>query len=105
MGERVILDVSWTERRWRGLGAEAAEEHEAELVQIRCLLDAREAERWMRERAASGMDPSDATPEIAARMAREEDPWPQALEIDTAGPEEATLRRALGLLEDGSGPS
>jgi hypothetical protein len=52
----------------------------------------------MRRRRSAGDDPSDATPEIAARLAVTEDAWPTAAVVDTSsGPGEA-LAKALALV-------
>ena len=47
----------------------------------------------IRRRLAAGGDASDATPAIAARLAGVQDPWPDAIDLDTGdGPGEALMR-------------
>ena len=49
----------------------------------------------MTQRAASGTDPSDATPAIAVAMATVAAGWPEATTIDTRGDPAQTLASAL----------
>jgi uncharacterized protein len=49
-------------------------------------------------RALSGRGDSDATPEVAERMAREAPPWPTAREIDTTQQPELAYSRAASAL-------
>jgi uncharacterized protein len=81
LGESVVLDASWTSGQHRQAVVAAADRAAADVVQLRCsaplLVTA--------SRVSSRIDGvSDATPTIAARLAAEREPWPEATVIDTA---------------------
>jgi hypothetical protein len=80
LGESVVLDATWTSTGHRRAAADAAERTSADLVQLRCAIPRQLAARRIASRADSV---SDATPEIAALLAAEQDPWPEAVLIDT----------------------
>jgi aminoglycoside phosphotransferase family enzyme/predicted kinase len=93
LGESVVLDASWTAEPWRVRARELAARRHADVIEIRCRTDAAQAERRIRRRLAAGGDASDATPEIAAKLAVAEDPWPGAVDLDTGnGPGEALVQ-------------
>ncbi|MCX6462033.1 MAG: hypothetical protein NTW05_00340, partial [Pseudonocardiales bacterium] len=48
--------------------------------------------------------PSDATPAVAEAMAREADPWPDAVDVTTAGGPAAALERAARVWATGAAP-
>jgi hypothetical protein len=81
--EPVVLDASWTDAGQRGLAEALATETSADLVRIRCVAPDSVAAARMRRRPPS---PSDADPEVAAAMAREADPWPEATAVATDVP-------------------
>lgn len=83
LGESVVLDATWTSARHRQAAADAAGHAAADLVQLRCAIPARLAARRITGRA-DGV--SDATPSIAERLAAGQEPWPEAVVIET-GPE------------------
>jgi aminoglycoside phosphotransferase family enzyme/predicted kinase len=83
LGESVVLDASWTDDRWRLLAAHAAETTASELVELRCDAPPEVTAERLALRAAAGLDPSDAGPDVAARMATDADPWPSAYVVDT----------------------
>jgi aminoglycoside phosphotransferase family enzyme/predicted kinase len=85
-GECVILDASFSERRWRAAAAEVARTTASELVELRCAVSSEIAERRLRRREAERSDPSDADAAIAAAMRRDFDPWPSSTEVDTRPP-------------------
>jgi hypothetical protein len=95
LGESVVLDASWTDDRWRLLAAQAAETTASELVELCCAAPVSVAAERLALRAAAGFDPSDATPEIARRMAEHADPWPSAYPVDTAPPVGVVLDSVL----------
>lgn len=101
LGESVVLDASWTDRRWRDRAAAVALATSSELVELRCDAPAAEAARRIAARAATGTDPSDATPEIGTAMAAAADPWPSATTIHTSGAPAAPLAAALAVLGQG----
>ena len=102
LGESVILDASWTDAEWRAKVHSLAEEGHTDLVELHCSAPPSVAAARIRQRAAAGGDPSDATPEIAAAMAAVEASWPTATKIDTSGSPEVALAQALAHLDVGS---
>lgn len=82
LGESAVLDATWTSGEDRRLAAAAADRAAADLVQLRCSAPPQVIARRIAGRAAGV---SDATPAIAARLAAEQEPWPEACVIDTAG--------------------
>ena len=95
-GQSVVVDASFTAERHRRLLREVATATATDLVEVRCVLDADEAARRIRARAARGGDASDADAEVARAMAAATDPWPEAVAISTAGEPEAVAADALG---------
>jgi predicted kinase len=92
-GESVVLDASWAGRHFREEATRAAGAVAADLVELRCVAPLDVAAARMRSRAPT--DPSDATLEVATRMAEDTDPWPSATPIDTSGTPQAALAVAL----------
>jgi uncharacterized protein len=80
LGESVIIDASWASAEHRTAAAAAAEKASADLVALRCSAPAALAARRMSSRVGGT---SDADAGIAARMARMQAPWPEAVTIDT----------------------
>ena len=91
LGEPVILDASWTDRRHRDLAVAAAQRSSSTLIELECRVPAAMAAIRLRGRARAGADASDATPAVARSMAARADPWPSARVVDTrAAPERVT---------------
>jgi predicted kinase len=82
-GESVVLDATWLDPRTRDLAAAVARHAYADLVELRCVAPDGLAQRRVLGRALGGADASDATPEVAARIASTAPPWPGAHEVDT----------------------
>ena len=99
-GESVVLDASWLDGHRRQQVRELASTHYAVLTELRCEAPTDLAERRMSERRRVAQDPSDATPEIAAAMRRDADPWPEATGVDTARTPAAALATALATIAD-----
>lgn len=95
-GYPVIVDATWGRVDLRRQAEELAASADARLIEIECSLDPAIAADRMRVRARTGEDASEATPEIAARMASEFAPWPSALQFCT----EAPVIRLLPKVED-----
>ena len=91
MGESVVLDASWVDAGNRSAARALAERCRADLMELCCQAPAEVADARMAERTG----PSDADPVIAARMAQDMAPWPQATSLDTVVPLESTLRSVL----------
>ena len=82
-GESVVLDASWTDRRWRDAARAIAASTASDMVELRCDVSAEIAATRITSRAAHGADASDADVEVAARLAAIADPWPSATKLDT----------------------
>lgn len=97
-GESVVIDASWTASRHRDRAVALARTAHVELDELQCEAPADVAEERVRARLATGRDPSDATPVVAARMAEVADPWPSARTVPTTGSPEESATLALRLL-------
>jgi len=95
LGEPVILDASWTDRRHRDLVVAAARRASSTLIELECRAPAEEAETRLRRRARAGGDASDATPALARSMAGR---WPSALVVDTRPAPERVVEQAAALV-------
>jgi len=98
MGESVILDASWTDRHWREQAADLAARCSAQLVELACEVTPEVAAARIERRLAKGTGASEATPAVAAQMAQQADPWPQARRIDTTATKDQVLVTALGFV-------
>ena len=88
LGESVVLDASWSAGARRAAARRVASECHAEAIEIRCHLAPAIANARIRSRRAAGEGSSDATPEIAERLApRARTPGPRP------GPSERTRPR------------
>ncbi|WP_308011791.1 bifunctional aminoglycoside phosphotransferase/ATP-binding protein [Actinacidiphila acidipaludis] len=94
-GESVVLDATWTDTRQREAAVRAAERCDADLVALHCRAPGDVAAARLRTREQGA---SDAGPEVAAAMAAEERPWPEAVEVDTGGPLESAVQQALAVV-------
>jgi aminoglycoside phosphotransferase family enzyme/predicted kinase len=82
-GESVVIDASWLRHRHRDAAAKLATRTHSGLVVLRCTAPHGTA----RQRLAPRGQPLAYTASvIAAAMAADTDPWPQARSIDTSGP-------------------
>lgn len=104
LGECVVIDASWTSAAWRAQARDLAVTVHADLVELRCHAPVEVAAGRMAARAVAGGDPSDATPAIAAAMAADADPWPEAVGLDTVADPATVLRAALARISPGTGP-
>jgi hypothetical protein len=94
-GESVILDASWRSSDERDKAARLATSVHAELLQLVCRCPDVLADDRLRSRPHGA---SDATPEIAHRMAESAGPWPDAIVVDTSGSPERSLDQAIASL-------
>ena len=92
LGRSVVLDASWTSAAGRARVAALGARTCSAVTELRCVAPAAAAAQRIRRRPPG---PSEATPEIAAAMARAAEPWPSAVELDTSGPLPGTVRGAL----------
>ena len=87
MGESVIVDASWAADHHRELARQLASADRARVIQLQCEVDIETARSRLRSRAeGDGANASDATPEIAGRMAQMRDAWPEAARVRTDRP-------------------
>jgi predicted kinase len=91
----VILDASWTDRHLRERAASVASATATDLVELRCVAPRAVAAERIRGRRGTGKDPSEATEEIALRMAEHADPWPSARVLDASLAPHQVLESAL----------
>ncbi len=95
-GESVVLDATWSDAEARAvarktLGGVAA------LSELQCCAPETVAFARVASRRP-GENASDATEPVARAIAAAWDPWPTAIVIDTSGPPDAAVARALGTL-------
>lgn len=93
-GESVVLDASWAEAATRAAVRKVASANGSRIVELRCVAPATVCATRIRQRAGTG-DPSDATPEIAERLAAEFADWSEAVEVPTDQPRGSALAVAL----------
>jgi aminoglycoside phosphotransferase family enzyme/predicted kinase len=100
-GESVVLDASWTSAEHRRRAATLAERSHAGIVPIRCHAPAEVSAQRLRDRAESGSADavSDADQRVAEAMSADQDPWPDAYDLPTDGPEADTVARAVSLVQ------
>ncbi|MZF85999.1 bifunctional aminoglycoside phosphotransferase/ATP-binding protein [Streptomyces sp. SID5643] len=91
-GESVVLDATWSDAGQRQAALHVAERTSADLVALRCHVPGDVTAARLTTRA-SGI--SDADLDIAAAMAAGEPSWPEAVAVDTSGPLESAVARAL----------
>jgi len=95
LGEPVILDASWGDAARREAARSLARSAHADVVELRCEAPETLTARRIAERLAAGRGPSEATPEIARRLAADADRWPEASPLPTDRALEATVDAAL----------
>jgi aminoglycoside phosphotransferase family enzyme/predicted kinase len=99
MGTSVVLDASWSDRRWRERAGAVAEATASDAVALLCQVPPEVSARRLVRRRAAGPSSSDADAAIARAMAAQADPWPEAMELRTDGSPDEVLeaaRRAIG---------
>jgi len=104
-GERVILDGSFADRRWRAEARDVADAGQAMLTELCCIAPRALAVDRLVARSRARTDDatratvlSDATPAIAEEMARRFAPWPSATTIDTSATVDDALVAMLAAL-------
>jgi len=95
LGESVVLDATWSDERRRRAAARVAAATASDLVPLHCVAAPAITRQRLRDRAGRGPRLSDATPQIAERMALLAEPWPEAVEIDTSGRSDVAVEVAL----------
>ena len=97
-GESVVLDASFNTPARRVLGRAVARESGADIVELECVLDSTTAKQRIQRRLERGDDPSDARPEILDELRVQQEPWPEAVPIETTGSFEGAATAALGAI-------
>jgi aminoglycoside phosphotransferase family enzyme len=98
LGEPVLLDASWTDRRHRIDAAALARDTFSELVELECTAPTEVAAARLGDRAEAATDVSDATSAVAEALAATADPWPSAREIDTSETVAGAAEQAEGVI-------
>lgn len=98
-GESVVIDASWIDAKWRRAASDLASETESDLLQLACVTPRGVADRRLLARGQH-KSTSDATPSVAAAMAKHSDPWPDALVIEGAQTPATMLQVALEAVAD-----
>ena len=98
LGESVVLDASWSSDQHRRAARLTAETTASDMVELCCVVPANVAEQRIMGRLATGGDPSDATPAVAAVMAQRFDAWPEVVAVDTARPLDLAVAQAMAAL-------
>ena len=99
LGRSVILDATFSDPKWRVQARELAERGAADLAELHCVAPPAVIEERLATRSSD--DPSDATVEVARRLAPLGRPWPEATVLETAGPPAALRSAVRQVLEDG----
>lgn len=94
-GDTVVLDASFTQAAHRAAAQQLAARSHCVLVPVSCRAPKALRDERLRNRPPG---PSEATPEIADRMAVDEDPWPDAIVVDTTADIDTTMRRVQRIL-------
>jgi hypothetical protein len=95
LGETVVVDASWSAARHRQAAERAAADTHSRLVALRCQAEAEVAADRLRHRVGHL---SDAAPAVAAAMAADADPWPEAATIRTDQTPEHSADQACRLV-------
>ncbi len=91
-GESVVLDATWSDAAQREAAVRMAERTSADLVALHCHVPGDVAATRLSTRAPGA---SDADASVAAVMEAREQPWPEAVSVDTSGSLESAVARAL----------
>lgn len=91
-GEPVVLDATWSTGELRAQARRVAEDTRADLVALHCRVPGEVSAARLNTRSPG---PSDADLGVATALAAREPPWPDAVTVDTSGPLESAVSRAL----------
>ncbi len=94
-GESVVLDGTWSDHLHREEARAVAAQAAADVVELRCEVPEEVALERIERRLARGPSASEATPEVALRLAADADPWPESVVVDTSGAVGESVARAL----------
>jgi uncharacterized protein len=82
-GQSVIVDATWSDRRWRALASSVAQESTSRLIAMRCSAPVAVATERAARRSPRDAGSSDADATITAAVAARFTPWPDARVLDT----------------------
>jgi aminoglycoside phosphotransferase family enzyme/predicted kinase len=102
LGESVVLDASWSTVQQRASARRSARDTFSDLLELCCQVPTRVSLDRVRRRAPASHVTSDADEEVARRMARNRDRWPEALVIRTDAPVEESVATVAALVRPGS---
>ncbi|WP_259407495.1 bifunctional aminoglycoside phosphotransferase/ATP-binding protein [Streptomyces akebiae] len=91
-GEPVVLDATWSTAELRAAARRVAERTSSDLVALHCQAPDEVSAARLNTRSPG---PSDADLGVATALAAREPPWPDAVTVDTGGPLESAVSRAL----------
>ncbi|WP_426570566.1 AAA family ATPase [Streptomyces canus] len=94
-GESVVLDATWSDAAQREAALRMAERTSADLVALHCHVPGDVSAARLSTRAPGA---SDADLGIAATMAAREQPWPEAVAVDTSGSLDSAVAQALAAI-------
>ena len=94
-GEDVVLDASWLDPERRSAARAIGIETSSAVSELRCTCPDDLATDRIRIRGEAGEDASEATVDVAQRLAAEISPWPEAVAIHTEHP----LGQVIGMAE------
>jgi uncharacterized protein len=92
-GQSVILDATFTNRRWQRAAEELADESASDLVVVETVAPLPVAAERARDRRRRGSDISGADEDVVRDLAALAHPWPAAVAVDTAAGDEALSAR------------
>jgi hypothetical protein len=81
-GVSVVLDATWTSAAERDMARQTAADAGADVLEVRCDAPADICRRRVEARSPTSL--SEATPNVIDVLADRQDPWPQAVVLDTA---------------------
>jgi uncharacterized protein len=101
LGESVVVDATFSRRKWRATARRLAAATSSELRELRCVLPFDVAAHRLDVRSRQAGGPSDADESIAARMAEGFDDWDTATVVDTLPPADRVVERVVNAVTDG----
>ncbi|MGW5004548.1 bifunctional aminoglycoside phosphotransferase/ATP-binding protein [Streptomyces parvulus] len=91
-GESVVLDATWTDSAQREAARRTADQADADLVALHCHVPGDMAAARLTTRTPGA---SDADLRVADAMAAREEPWSEAIDVDTSGSLGSAVAQAL----------
>ena len=84
LGQSVVLDATFTDRRWHDAAERLADDTTSALVVVQCTAGLDVTVPRLRARRDSGADVSGADEEVGRALVARARPWPVAVPVDTA---------------------